>query len=453
MTNPYRLPDAPSRIQVLAFLSQSVIYGNLGAFIGAGFSKAVLNTTGVDVALSWGDLLRKSAERLGIAYEAVTRPGLDYPAVASALCDIYKTSCGGDYRVALGILKQVVATLTAWYPESQAREEFAQYLITLSPRWIITTNYDLVVEHLLTGRAVSLGPNDPISSSSGVIPVYHLHGSRADPSELIISQEDYVHLFRPTEYRQIKLALTIKESTTLLLGYALGDVNVLTALDWSRNVFRHEDVSYPHDVVQVLRVEHPRAEPYRDRNGILILETAELKAFFKEFTDVHNAMVEQDKKLRTAVESFSMALRNPNNSTINAFIDNPDYRRSILQSLAGNTISLISSFVAFFSKCIDETWNRAVPSGAFEGYNQNLTIILDILTAFPVEKVSPMLFQTVAQALDRVSGLVGPSRGQSFSAGRTWATRKGELSQAVLTELITYAREHNCASLLSLLSR
>jgi len=48
----------------------------------------------------------------------------------------------------------------------------------------------------------------------------------------IIVQEDYVGQFRPTEYRQIKMALMIKESTMLIIGYGLGDVNVLTALDW-----------------------------------------------------------------------------------------------------------------------------------------------------------------------------------------------------------------------------
>ena len=53
--------------------------------------------------------------------------------------------------------------------------------------------------------------------------MFHLHGVRTNPKEIIIAQEDYITLFRPSEYRQMKLALTIKESTTLFLGYGLGE--------------------------------------------------------------------------------------------------------------------------------------------------------------------------------------------------------------------------------------
>ena len=84
-----------------------------------------------------------------------------------------------------------------------------------------------------------------------------------------------MRLFRPSQYRQIRLALTIKESTTCLLGYSLGDVNVLTALDWSKNVFRESKGNYPHEVVQILWLPKiPRSETiglgkqdHRRRNG------------------------------------------------------------------------------------------------------------------------------------------------------------------------------------------
>ncbi len=58
-------------------------------------------------------------------------------------------------------------------------------------------------------------------------------------------------------------------------------------------------------------------------------------------------------------------------------------------------------FVSFMEKCIDETWERSIPNGAFEPYNQNLTIILDILTAFPLESFPPVLLQKTANALQK----------------------------------------------------
>jgi hypothetical protein len=93
-------------------------------------------------------------------------------------------------------------------------------------------------------------------------------------------------LFRPSEYRQVKLALTVRESTTVILGYGLGDVNVFTALDWSQNVFRLDKSRYPRDVIQIIKNENPANDPYRDENGIMIVETESLSDFFEEFIPI-----------------------------------------------------------------------------------------------------------------------------------------------------------------------
>jgi len=48
-----KLPDKPTREDVLTLIASSTSYGNLGPFIGAGFSKAVLNEgSGDEIALS-----------------------------------------------------------------------------------------------------------------------------------------------------------------------------------------------------------------------------------------------------------------------------------------------------------------------------------------------------------------------------------------------------------------
>jgi hypothetical protein len=234
ITTVSRLPESPTRTEILSFIARSAHYGNLGAFIGAGFSKAVLNDPSNDVALSWGELLSKASERMEANYEAVAKPGLSYPQIASAICKSHAERSGSLYSQSLSRFKTEISALTAWYPDKEKRERFARYIDFLGPSWIITTNYDLIIESLLMGKSTPLGPNDSLSAPRDVIPVFHLHGRRTNPEEIIIAEEDYVALFRPNEYRQIKLALTIKESTTLILGYALGDVNVLTALDWSQ---------------------------------------------------------------------------------------------------------------------------------------------------------------------------------------------------------------------------
>ena len=439
----FRLPESPTRNGVLVFISKSASYGNLGAFIGAGFSKAVPNDGLNDVALSWGELLEQSCNKLQVDYASIPKEGVSYPDIASAICNKHSESKGISYSKSLSSLKREIAALTSWYPDKDQRETFAKYLSCLSPAWIITTNYDLVIEGLLTGRATPLGPNDSLSSPKGVIPVFHLHGIRTNPEEIIISQEDYVALFRPSEYRQIKLALTIKESTTLLSGYGLGDVNVLTALDWSKNVFSGESVNYPNDVIQVLRKDNPRDAPYRDKNGIVIIETSTLSEFFGWFMVVREKLLEEEQKEQTQLSELSAQLDDPDNKEIEKFIDDKDFRLALLKILSKFSIHLISSFVSFLNKCIDETWVRVKPYNAFEGYNQNLILILDILTAFPANNIPPALFETAAYALQRVGYFVGRSPGQSYAAADTWDQRKAELSIEMVDELIHFAEQHH----------
>lgn len=81
-----KISDIPLRKEVLEFLSHSATYGNLGAFIGAGFSKAVLNDEFNDIALSWGELLEKVAEELKVDYDDIWKEGVGYPDIASQIC-------------------------------------------------------------------------------------------------------------------------------------------------------------------------------------------------------------------------------------------------------------------------------------------------------------------------------------------------------------------------------
>lgn len=438
----FRIPENPTRQQVLTFISNSASYGNLGAFIGAGFSKAVLNDEDNEIALSWGDLLEKASKNLNIDYEKIWKTGVGYPEIASSICKTHSENCGIEYSESLSALKTEIAALTSWYPDKEKREKFSEHLKCLSPSWIITTNYDMVIESLLTGKSIPLGPNDSLSSPSGIIPVFHLHGVRTNPAEIIIAQEDYVALFRPSEYRQIKLALTIKESTTLLLGYGLGDVNVLTALDWSKNVFKSEEANYPNDVVQVLRKNNPTEEPYRDKNGIVIIEVDDLSSFFEVFAEIRKEEITRKNEEQKALKKLADELDAPDGEMIEKFIDDKEFRSKMLKILSKFSIHLVSGFVSFLSKCIDETWSRSRPDRAFEGYNQNLILILDILTTFPINSFPPALFQTAAYNLQRVGYYIGRDPGQSWAAQKTWDNRKNELSKEVVDELKSIASQH-----------
>jgi hypothetical protein len=277
---------------------------------------------------------------------------------------------------------------------------------------------------------------------------------RTNPEELIIAQEDYVALFRPNEYRQIKLALTIKESTTLILGYGLGDVNVLTALDWSKNVFKNAAANYPNGLIQVFRAASPKQKPYLDRNGIVIVEASNLEAFFDELLEVQEKYAKEYGEQQESLKQFAKELDSADKGIVDHFIDDEDFRDGVLEELSQYPIDLIAGFVSLLDKCIEETWARSSPGGAFEGYNENLVLLVDILEAFPMNKIPPALFQTVAYSLNRVSGMVAEHWGQfgkSWSAGTTWSKRKGDLKVETVKELRAVSKQHGYFGLQRLL--
>ena len=143
------LPESPTRNELLEFIFNASRYGNLGLFVGAGFSKAVLNDDDNEIALSWGDLLEAAAKRMKVSLDDLTSTGMSYPEIASALCRKHADEQSQEFRDSLVKLKEMLAALTAWFPEGARRTKYASYLRSLQPRWIITTNYDQILECLL----------------------------------------------------------------------------------------------------------------------------------------------------------------------------------------------------------------------------------------------------------------------------------------------------------------
>lgn len=446
----HRLPTDASREQVIHYISESSIYGNLCLFIGAGFSKELVGNE----ALSWGQLLEKAAEQLGTKFDFSDKRliGTGYPEIASLMCRKYADDHGVPLQQCVDALKVKVAELTCWYPADEKKALYAAHLSSLEPAWVVTTNYDLVIESLLPGSSITIGPDQPLVFPKGRTPVYHLHGVRTYPDKIVLCREDYTALFRPNEYRQIKLALTLKESTTVLLGYGLGDDNVLTAFDWSRNVFDEEIKSYPSEVIQIVRMKEPKPKPYRGHNGALILEIQSLESFFNELMPYVEHRKTLEKELGAKLAQVRAQLVKSPEDAVEAFIDSKEFREATL-SIINNAgyAPLIDGFIPFFEKCIDKTFERSLPFGAFSGYAEGLVIVLDIVETYGATHMPPALFHKIATALHRQTPYIGLKSGQSHKAGRIWNERKQKIPFNQLRELKIYAQNKGWGEVVALL--
>ena len=247
------------------------------------------------------------------------------------------------------------------------------------------------------------------------------------------------------------MPLTLKESVTLLIGYNLGDFNVLTAVDWSRNVFIDQKISYPQDIIQFYFTQTPKEEPYRDSNNIVIVEFNDLSILLKELTDFITSYRLSFEKNKKEIDAINEYLKSPTIEVAERFIDEEEFRREILKLLKENDNYLINGFLELFSKSIDITWERARPKNAFWAYNENLKILMDILEYLNIRTMPPALVESLAYNLNSVAYYIGRSAGQSFEADETWKKRKMSLSVETRDELLNIARARQYSRIKTLL--
>ena len=167
---------------------------------------------------------------------------------------------------------------------------------------------------------------------------------------------------------------------------------------------------------------------------------------------IRKTAVELEKKEHAELDSLASEMDEAKPINVTKFLDDKNFRLQTLEFLSKFPIHLISGFISFLNKCLDETWERSLQNGAFEEYNQNLILLLDILTAFPMEKFPPALFETAAFGLERVGYYVGFGMGQSHSAKKTWEARKADLSTETVRELTHFSIQYRYASLTNLVA-
>ncbi|WP_231465329.1 SIR2 family protein [Pedobacter sp. Leaf132] len=437
--------------EVFDLIAESSIYGNLGLFIGAGLPMAILNDAFTTVALSWPKLIEECCKNLKVDYNKINKAGSSYPEIATELCKVYAIENSIDYQQAVKKLKEKIADITSWYPEKGKRKEYAEYFESINPKWVITTNYDTIIESILTGKGYSLSPSDYMVSQSDQIPVYHLHGLRTNPDSIIITQEDYISLFRPNEYRQQKLPLTIKESLTVLIGYNLGDFNVLTAVDWSKNVYSDKNVLYPQGIIQFLYCQSPKTTPYLTQNGIIIIEFNDLSSLLAELKMKIDSNVDEYQSLMADYRQFNQELLEAEDLDIVRFIDDDVHREDILKIFKDNDIMVISGLLEIYVRAIQKTWDRSGPSGAFHAYDENLKVTIDILINVELKRMPPALLESAAYNLNSVAYYVGDHIGKSHAAWQRWNKDRAKISEDTIKELMNISisrRYHNLKELL-----
>lgn len=110
-------------------------------------------------------------------------------------------------------------------------EEEIALLAGLNVDGIITTNWDLFLEHLFPDYKPYIGQRELLFSNSQEIgEIYKIHGCASKPQSLVLTSSDYAEFQERNPYLAAKLITVFVEHPVIFLGYSISDPNISSLL-------------------------------------------------------------------------------------------------------------------------------------------------------------------------------------------------------------------------------
>lgn len=217
---------------------------NAGAFlfVGSGFSRRYLGLE------DWAGMLSRFCDGLKSFEYYLAKADGNIPAAAKLLAVDFNDYWWEAERYAQSVeanKKKVIDSTSA------LRIEISKYLASLNPvvgvdggygdeinilsglniDGIITTNWDMFLEHLFPDYKVYVGQNELLfSNPQEVGEIYKIHGCVSHPSSLVLTSDDYSNFRERNPYLAAKLITIFVEHPVVFLGYSLADQNITSLL-------------------------------------------------------------------------------------------------------------------------------------------------------------------------------------------------------------------------------
>ena len=141
---------------------------------------------------------------------------------------------------------------------------------------VITTNFDTALTDFVIPDARVLVEGGPVSQVNTQGSIYHVHGRVSHPESLVLTIQDYFRFLRVETYFSRKLFTLLQESTVVVLGYSLGDVNLNAILNEAK---RTRAASYQRaQIFYVSRdlVDRDMRDFYFETYGIEVVDGTEI---------------------------------------------------------------------------------------------------------------------------------------------------------------------------------
>lgn len=150
----------------------------------------------------------------------------------------YSRSIFLKYRIAEHLTSLVKGFSTVGHQYSDEIDA----LMKITPHAVITTNYDLLMEEIFPKHNPIIGQQViRARESTNYGHLLKIHGCVTQPSEIVVSSEDYSIFMEKQKYLIAKLLTYFMEYPIIFLGYALADENVKSILSDVSEIIRSDD--------------------------------------------------------------------------------------------------------------------------------------------------------------------------------------------------------------------
>lgn len=441
---------------VLGHLAQASLYGNLGLFVGSGLSKALTENTRYK-APNFKELLDNVRQELAIDDVCFDNTdyirGKSFPKIAQEIIEFHAEKKDITFTEALKEVKSLISKKCDFTPDKILSDKFRDHFNIIKPYWAITTNYDFILEDLIE-NSISLLPTQVLNVRNDFTPIYHLHGHRRDPNSIIITESDYVSILESSEYRQNRLSILLAESTTLMLGYSLGDLNVITAMNWVNKV-KNEEIKklefeeYQGKIIQIAFCKKPKSEPYIGKYGEIIIETSDVNDFLEEVCKV---IIKEKDTFEYNEQFIKKCLSQEHDAHF--FTKDKSMRNNLIQIIQNiPRCYTVGQLILFFKSALMPIWKQAREDDQFSYYNDFMSVLLDILINLPFDSIHPSLMRYLTEQLDLIAPFIdikSKSRGSAFEASETWKKRRSEIPLETRRDILNNAELYYKAQLLQL---
>jgi hypothetical protein len=432
------MEEIQNRRGLIDQIAYRALCGNLGLFTGTGFSIAMNSD-----ACSFEELVKKI-----------------YNCDESDSKDIPKKFMGHSFPQMVEKIEKekgrekvldVVEQSCSLNVDESFLNEMKEYISTINPQWVITTNYDLIMEQLIDNSR-TIGPYNPFSIQEGMTTIFHMHGHIRDSQNIVVSEKDYVDLLKVDDYRQMKLSSSLAESSVIFMGYSLGDINVRAALNraqtYNLKACDEFEKKYPKIYVQAeydsQSFDDADDEVLYDENvNLYTLKIKDIKRFLKETS---YKVKEYDAVYKQYVADIE-EIKNKG-----YLKSEKSYRKKVIESLNGAPPKYLNEVSDIFREVLVDIWKSSYANGAFEEYNYFVQVALDLLQDEVILSMKPSLLYEIMRKLNSLGGMYDPNRryrGGAWNASVYWKENKGLINMKVKKEMECIAMTNHYYSYLN----